>query len=101
MLTFEKVMEVFADYLQQDPLYELVLTSHGYTLIAWEPERNQWYNAEFTATPKDLMDSLLNAYASFREEQITDNDRDLSQQEQAELKKECGLLRAKCRGKVN
>ena len=41
MLTFEKVLAVFADYLQQDPLYEVILTSHGYTLMAWEPERNQ------------------------------------------------------------
>ena len=35
MLTFEKVLEVFGDYLQQDPLYEVVTTSHGYTLMAW------------------------------------------------------------------
>ena len=81
MLTFEKVLAVFTDYLQQDPLYEVVLTSHGYTLMAWEPKRNQWYSAEFMATPKNLMNSLLDAYANFREEQITDNDRDLTRQE--------------------
>lgn len=98
MLTFEKVMEVFANYLQQDPFYEVVLTSHGYTLMAWEPERNQWYSAEFTATPKDLMDSLLNAYVGFREEQITDNDRDLTRQEEAKLKKECIELQNQCLG---
>lgn len=99
MLTFEKVLEVFADYLKQDPLYEVVLTSHGYTLMAWEPERSQWYSAEYMATPKDLMGSLLDAYANFREDQITDNDRDLTQKEQAELDKECSLLRNKCMGK--
>ena len=96
MLTFEKVLTVFADYLQQDPLYEVVLTSHGYTLMAWEPERNQWYSAEFMATPKNLMNSLLDAYASFREDQITDNDRDLTRQEEAELKMECAKFRNKC-----
>lgn len=99
MLTFEKVLEVFADYLKQDPFYEVILTSHGYTLMAWEPERSQWYSAEYMAAPKDLMDSLLDAYASFREDQITDNDRDLTQQEQAELDKECSLLWDKCMGK--
>lgn len=99
MLTFEKVIEIFADYLKQDPLYEVVLTSYGYTLMAWEPERSQWYSAEYMATPKDLMDSLLDAYANFREDQITDNDRDLTQQEQAELDRECSLLRDKCMGK--
>ena len=96
MLTFEKVLAVFADYLQQDPLYEVILTSHGYTLMAWEPERNEWDSAEFMATPRNLMNSLLDAYANFREEQITDNDRDLTRQEEAELKKECAQLRNKC-----
>lgn len=98
MCTFEKVLEIFADYLKQDPLYEVVSTSHGYTLMAWEPGRNQWYSAEFMATPKELLDGLLDAYANFREDQITGNDRDLTQQEQAELKGECALLRAKCLG---
>ena len=43
MLTFEKVLEVFQAYLDDDPLYEVVQTSHGYTLMAWEPHRNEWY----------------------------------------------------------
>lgn len=96
MLTFEKVLAVFDDYLQQDPLYEVILTSHGYTLMAWNPQRNEWYSAEFMDTPKNLMNGLLDAYANFREDQITDNDRDLTEQEQAMLKKECILLRDIC-----
>lgn len=96
MLTFEKVLEVFKDYLQQDPLYEVISTSHGYTLMAWEPERSQWYSAELMATPENLMDNLLDTYANFREDQITGNDRDLTRQEQTELNAECVLLREKC-----
>ena len=46
MLTFEKVLKVFQAYLDDDPLYEVVQTSHGYTLMAWEPHRNDWYSAE-------------------------------------------------------
>ena len=34
MLTFEKVLKVFQAYLEDDPLYEVVQTSHGYTLMA-------------------------------------------------------------------
>lgn len=64
MLTFEKVLEVFGDYLQQDPLYEVITTSHGYTLMAWEPKRNDWYKARYMETPEILMDSLLDTYAS-------------------------------------
>ena len=46
MLTFGKVLKVFQAYLDDDPLYEVVQTSHGYTLMAWEPHRNDWYSAE-------------------------------------------------------
>ena len=35
MLTFEKVLKVFQAYLDDDPLSEVVQTSHGYTLMAW------------------------------------------------------------------
>jgi len=33
MLTFEKVLEVFKDYLAADGMYEVVMTSHGYTVL--------------------------------------------------------------------
>lgn len=59
MLTFERVLNIFKDYLQSDPLYEVVSTSHGYTLMAWEPARRQWYNAEVMDTPEKLTDALL------------------------------------------
>ena len=62
MLTFEKVLEVFQAYLDDDPLYEVVQTSHGYTLMAWEPHRNDWYSAEIQKTPEDLRNALLDTY---------------------------------------
>ena len=99
MLTFEKVLAVFADYLQQDPLSEVILTSHGYTLLAWEPNRSEWYSAEFTATPNILLNKLVDAYASFMEDQITANDRDLTPSEATEIKAKCKLLREQCRTK--
>jgi hypothetical protein len=96
MLTFEKVLSVFSGYLQQDPLYEVILTSHGYTLMAWEPERDEWYSAELMETPEELQDALIDAYAGFLEDQITDNDRELNPEEEMEIKKKCNLLREQC-----
>ena len=95
-MTFEKVLEVFRDYLQQDQLYEVVSTRHGYTLMAWEPARSTWYSAEYMATPEILMDSLLDAYSNFMEDQITDNERDLTQQETEEIQRQCSLFRGRC-----
>ena len=99
MLTFEKVLAVFADYLQQDPLYEVILTSHGYTLMAWEPGRNEWYSAEFVATPNILLDKLIDAYTNFLEDQITANERELTPSESAGIEATCKLLREQCRAK--
>ena len=78
MLTFEKILKVFQAYLDDDPLYEVVQTSHGYTLMAWEPHRNDWYSAEIQKTPEDLRNALLSTYANFLEDKITGNDCDLT-----------------------
>ena len=38
MLSFEVILKTYGVILLQDPLYEVVSTSHGYTLLAWEPD---------------------------------------------------------------
>ena len=95
-LTFEKVLEVFKDYLQQDTVYEVVLTSHGYTLMAWNDAREEWYSADLMKTPKKLMNALLEAYAEFQEDRLTGSDRDLTPDEQAEINAKCDALRERC-----
>ena len=89
MLTFEKVLEVFQAYLDDDPLYEVVQTSHGYTLMAW-------YSAEIQKTPEDLRNALLDTYANFLEDKITGNDRDLTVTETGEIQQRCRELLEKC-----
>ena len=96
MLTFEKILKVFQAYLDDDPLYEVVQTSHGYTLMAWEPHRNDWYSAEIQKTPEDLRNALLGTYANFLEDKITGNDRDLTATETEEIQQRCRELLEKC-----
>ena len=95
----EKVLkEIRQDvYKRQDPLYEVVQTSHGYTLMAWEPHRNDWYSAEIQKTPENLRNALLGTYANFLEDKITGNDRDLTATETAEIQQRCRELWEKCR----
>lgn len=38
MLSFDRIFQVFDDILRQDPLYEVVSTSHGYTLLGMGAE---------------------------------------------------------------
>ena len=97
MLTFERVLNVFEDILREDPLYEIVFTSHGYTLLAWDAHRNQWYSAELLVTPEDMLDALLGNYSSNLELQFTGGERDdLTEQEEKEIDARCQRLRVKC-----
>ena len=43
-----------------------------------------------------MLDALIDAYSSYVEEQVTNGDRDLSEQEQQELDARCQELREKC-----
>lgn len=38
MLSFEVILQVFEDILRQNPFCEVLSNSHGYTLLAWEPD---------------------------------------------------------------
>lgn len=97
MLTFEKILQVFEDILRQDPLYEVVSTSHGYTLLAWDAHRNQWYSAELLETPEAMLNALLDVYSSYLESELLGNERDdLTEQEEEEIQARCRQLRKKC-----
>ena len=97
MLTFERVLNVFEDILREDPLYEIVFTSHGYTLLAWDAHRNQWYSAELLETPEDMLDALLENYSSNLELQFTGGERDdLTEQEKKVIEAQCKQLRKNC-----
>lgn len=97
MLSFEKILQVFEDLLRQDPLYEVVSTSHGYTLLAWDEHRNQWYSAELLETPDSMLDDLLGVYSSYLESELLGNERDdLTEQEEEEIEARCQRLREEC-----
>ena len=92
MLTFEKVLEVFKDYLAEDKVCEVILTSRGYTVMYWDEKLNNWYGVEFCETPEDLRDELLNSYSDFLEHKLTLNHRALTKDEKADIKKRCEIL---------
>ena len=96
MLTNEIVLKVFSDYLNRDTDFEVVLTSRGYTVKGFDNHRQDWNTVDFCPTPEALRDSLLNAYESFRELEITGGDRDLTEKEEAKLAKERDALTALC-----
>ena len=79
-----------------DPDYEVVKTSRGYTLLAWNNRREEWYSAEFCKTPEDLRDALLDAYVNYLEYVVTDEDRDPTKQEMREIQKKRQAMYEEC-----
>ena len=54
MMTFEKVLEVFNDYLNKDSVLEVVNTKRGYTVMIWDEKDEQWFGVEHCKAPELL-----------------------------------------------
>ena len=66
MLTYEKVLEIFADYLGEDECAEVVSTRHGHALMMWEPAVHGWEEVTPCETPDELFNALLEQAKSYR-----------------------------------
>ncbi len=86
MLTFEKVLEVFKDYLAADGMYEIVMTSHGYTVLEWDAQLDDWTGAKRCTTPQDMVDALLYGYTGYLEYQATLARRELTKDDLEKVK---------------
>ena len=96
MLTFEKVLKEFEFYLSQDDMFEVVLTSRGYTVLGWEERAQDWCDCIFCDTPEALLATLLNAYQNYWEANITNGMRDLTEKEQHMLHELNQQMHARC-----
>lgn len=96
-MTFEKVLEVFKEYLSQDEVLEVVNTKRGYTVMLWEEKEEQWFGVEHCKTPELLRDALLEGYHDFAEQQLTHNRRDLTNAETLDIQTRCKRLSDLCR----
>lgn len=85
MLTFEKVMDVFKDYLAEDTRYEIVMTSHGYTVLEWDPRANTWAGEELCATPEIMKNILLDNFTGYMEYKAIISDGEVSESERAKI----------------
>ena len=85
MLTFEKVIEVFKDYLAEDTRYEIVMTSHGYTVMEWDSSANNWIGEELCATPEIMRDVLLDNFTGYLEYKAIIANGEISETEQASI----------------
>ena len=72
MLTFEKVLEVFKEYLDEDKSCAVVNTSRGYTVMVWDNRQKEWDSSQIAPSPEALRDILLDNYESYLIYKMTD-----------------------------
>lgn len=94
MMTFERVLEVFKEYLAEDNNCEVVITKHGYTVMQWDENSKSWYGVEYCETPEDLRDELLSSYRMSEAEKITKTKRELTDEETQAVNEKCNKLLA-------
>ena len=95
MLTFEKVLDVFKDYLADDDMYEIVITSHGYTVMEWDGRLGDWTDSKLCKTPQDMADILLSGYEGYLEYQATHGHRELTEGDLAQVEAKRQIMVAK------
>ena len=95
MLTFEKVLQIFSEYLSADPEVDTAKTKYGYVILFWDNLRNVWYDSKTCATPESLFNGLLSAYRFYRVFAYTRGDRELPSEVRTQIEEEMNLFRTK------
>ena len=85
LLTFEKVMEVFKAYLAEDTRYEIVMTSHGYTVLEWDSTAKTWMSAELCATPEIMRNILIDDFTGYLEYKAIIKSGEITETEQVRI----------------
>ena len=63
MLTFEKVLEIFADYLTADETIEVYISRHGCVRVEFDQDFH-YCSGEVCHTPKELFDLLADDWST-------------------------------------
>ena len=67
------------------PVIEIVMTSHGYTVLEWDSKANTWAGEELCATPEIMRNILLDNFTGYLEYKAIITNGDMSKIEQAEI----------------
>ena len=85
MLTFEKVLSIFEQFLFENEIYEIVQTSHGYTILEWDSRAKEWIGVQLCSTPEEMAEILLDNLTGYLEYKATLGRRDLTYDDMAQV----------------
>ena len=93
MKTFEKVMEIFRDYLDSDQEEEVLKCRRGYLRVTWNGDSRYCVDGILCRTPEELFELLLSDYRGFEEIQITKGRREVTEDDEKLAEQFCQKLR--------
>lgn len=87
MKTFEKVLEIFREYLDCDREEEVLKCSQGYLRVTWNGTSRFCVDGVLSRTPDELFEVLLSDYSSYELIQRTKGRREVTEEDerQAEI----------------
>ena len=89
MLTYEKVLEIFKDYLEQDKEIEVLVSRRGHVLIEWAGSFDFLDGGRLCSSPEDLFDALLDSSQGYEEILLTKGRRELTPEDTQKAKAKC------------
>ena len=93
MKTFEKVMEIFRDYLDSDQEEEVLKCRRGCLRVTWNGDSRYCVDGILCRTPEELFEVLLSDYRSYEEIQITKGRREVTEDDEKLAEQFCQRLR--------
>ena len=81
MITLEKILNVFADYLAEDQTLEVMELKHGYYVVSWQSLTQHYEFSNFCPTLDELANVLTSYYAqnlkykNYEQEMISDDEK--------------------------
>ena len=93
MKTFEKVLEIFRDYLDSDQEEEVLKCRRGYLRVTWNGDSRYCVDGILCRTPEELFELLLSDYRGYEEIQITKGRREVTEDDEKLAEQFCQRLR--------
>ena len=79
MKTFEKVLEIFREYLDCDLEEEVLPCREGYLRVTWNGDSRYCVDGLLSRTPDELFEVLLSDYRSYEELRLTKGCREVTE----------------------
>ena len=97
MKDIKKILNVFGNYLKEDSAVEIIRTSHGVTVGAWDDNNGGWEDFVSCPTAKALCIELCRQYCAFYELiACAEKGGDLTEEERQPILARCAVLCLAC-----